>query len=111
MIIWKGWGILAVLITAAVMLIFQGIVGAAFGDPQFYKTHDWPKGAALLLSGIAVYFTGCYFNGKPGRVLIDKATGREVTLRHKHSMFFIPMEYWGFILVAIGFALFFFHVK
>ena len=111
MIIWKCWGILVVLITPAVMVIFQGIVGAAFGDPQFYKTHDWPKGAALLLSGIAVYFTGRYFNGKPGSVLIDKAAGREVTFRHVHSMFFIPMEYWGFILAAIGLALFFVHVK
>lgn len=111
MIIWRGWGILVFLITIAVMVIFQGIVGAVFGDPQFYKSNDWPKGAALLLSGVAVYFAGRYFNGKAGRVMTDKATGREVALRRIHSMFFIPMEYWGFILAAIGLVLFFVHVK
>jgi hypothetical protein len=111
MIIWKGWGILVIVITAAVMIMFQAMVGIAFGNPQFYRTHDWPKAVALLLAAVAVYFAGSFFNGKPGRVMVDKATGQEITCRRVHSLFFIPMEYWGFILAAIGIILLFVHVQ
>jgi hypothetical protein len=109
MIIWRGFGILVIFITMAAMIAFQSLIGAVFGQ-QFYKTHDWPKGAALLLAAVAVYFTGQFFNGKPGRVMIDKATGRELTFRRVHSLFFIPMEYWGYILAVAGFILLFVHL-
>src|SRR6266542_584087 len=110
MIIWKGWGILVVVITVATSIVVQGVVGVAFGDPQFYKTHDWPKGVALLSAAAAVYFAGRYFNNKPGRVMIDKATGQEIVLRRVHSLFFIRMEYWAFVLAAIGVVVLFIHV-
>ena len=110
MIIWKGWGILVVIITAAFVFGVDFITGAAFGNSNYYAIHNWPEGVAFLLSGIAVYFVGLYFNNKPGRVMIDKATGREIVLRRVHSMFFIPMEYWGIILAVGGIVLFFVHV-
>ena len=110
MIIWKGWGILVIVIAVAAIIIIQGVVGAASGDPQFYEVHDWPKGLALLLAAVGVYFVGRYFNNKPGRVMIDKATGREFVFRRVHSLFFVRMEYWAFVLAAIGVVLFFVHV-
>jgi hypothetical protein len=33
---------------------------------------------------------------------VDKATGKEIALRPSHSMFFIPMFYWGPIFLAMG---------
>ena len=111
MIIWRGWGILAVLIPFATLILVQVSVGAIFGDPQFYQKNDWPKGAALLLSAVAVYFIGYYLNHQPGRTVIDKATGRELVLRRVHSLFFIPMEYWAFALAAFGFVLLFVHIR
>jgi hypothetical protein len=111
MIIWRGWGILVVLIAMAMLIAVQLATGAVFGDPEFYKVHDWPKGVALLLAAVAVYFAGSYFNSRPGRTMIDKATGREIVLRRVHSLFFVPMQYWGFVLAAFGVVLFFVHVK
>jgi NADH:ubiquinone oxidoreductase subunit 6 (subunit J) len=110
MIIWKGWGILAVLITFAIMLLADVGTGAVFGDTHYYDAHNWPKGAGFLLSGIIVYFVGVYLNSRPGRAMIDKATGREIVLRRVHSLFFIPMEYWGAVLAVAGIVLFFVHV-
>lgn len=111
MIIWRGWGILVVLITFAILILVQLTAGAISGDPQFYQKNDWPKGTALLLSAVAVYFVGYYLNHRPGRTVIDKATGRELVLRRVHSLFFIRMEYWAFALAAIGFVLLFVHIK
>jgi uncharacterized membrane protein YfcA len=110
MIIWKGWGILAVLITVAIVILVDFVTGSIYGDTRYYDNHNWPKGLALLLAAIPVYFVGVYLNSRPGRAMIDKATGREVMLRRSHSLFFIPMEYWGVVLLIAGIVLFFVRV-
>ncbi len=38
---------------------------------------------------------GRRLNGGPGRVLTDQATGQTVVLRRRHSLFFIPMQWWS----------------
>jgi hypothetical protein len=106
-IIWKGWGILVVVITFLVLMGTELAVGAIFGNPHYYQAHSWPKGVAFLLAALAVYFLGCYLSNRPGRVVIDKVTGQELVLRRSHALFFIPMEYWGYILAVIGLVLFF----
>lgn len=45
---------------------------------------------------------GAYLNRKQGKVMIEKETGREVILKPDHSFFFIRMEYWGPLLLALG---------
>jgi hypothetical protein len=34
--------------------------------------------------------------------MIDKATGQEVEMRGAHTLFFIPMKYWVWLLVIAG---------
>jgi hypothetical protein len=43
--------------------------------------------------------------------VIDKATGQEITLNQRHTMFYVPMRYWAFfwagvcvLLVVVGVA-------
>jgi hypothetical protein len=57
-----------------------------------------------------VYFRDDRLNTAPGRTVIDKQTGQEISLRRKHSLFFVPMEYWGPI-VAVGGLLLAFSAK
>jgi hypothetical protein len=38
----------------------------------------------------------------PSRVLIDKETGQEVTLRNRSELFFVPMKYWGLLGIGAG---------
>ena len=45
---------------------------------------------------------GLYLRGKGGRVVVDKQTGREIVLRRRHTLFFIPIEYWGLVVVVLG---------
>jgi hypothetical protein len=37
--------------------------------------------------------------------VVDKATGKEFTLHPSHSLFFIPMPYWGVIFIGVSFYL------
>jgi hypothetical protein len=40
---------------------------------------------------------------KGARTVIDKATGKELTIDGRHDFFFIPMHYWGgAVLIALA---------
>lgn len=111
MIIFQGWGLLVVIIAGLAMGLSQIITGSLVGDPNYFVKHNWPFGVGLLLASIAIYCLGRYLNSRPGKVMIDKATGREFVLRQRHTLFFIPMQYWAIILALLGVAFFFIQVK
>jgi hypothetical protein len=52
-----------------------------------------------------VYLIAKYAGADDERTLIDEATGEEVTLEIRHSLFFIPPRYWPVVLPAIGLLL------
>ena len=56
----------------------------------------------LVVAGIIVWFLGKKLNGAPEKVLIDQETGTAYKMGTRHSLFFIPMQFWGPILIAIG---------
>ena len=67
----------------------------------YYTATLWPKILAMLVSGAAVYFLGYKLNTQPGKVMIDPGTNEKVELRKKHTLFWLPMQYWG-LVIAIG---------
>jgi len=89
-------------------MLVQGIV-TVLQDDTFYQSHMWTKSIALFLAAIAVYFLGRYLNTRPGRIVIDKITGKEIELKRIHSLLFLRFEYWGFILAAVAIAILFIH--
>ena len=102
-ILWTGWGFLVPVIVGVGFVLTQTILNTIFG-PYTYEDAAWPKILATILTSVSIWFVGRYFNGKPGRVMIDKKTGREVVFKRRNALFFIPMEYWAFI-VGIFFLL------
>ena len=87
---------LVLLIIVAFIVTVQVVVGAVSGNPQFCKTHAWPRGLALLLAAAAVYFVVRYFSKRPGRAMIE-ATRRVLNL-------------WVLVLAVAGVVLLFIHV-
>lgn len=100
MIIWSGYGFVVPLITIAAIALAQMLA------PSDKYSSNPMSGiisfVLLALAGVAIWFLGKKFNTAPGRTMIDKQTGKEVVLRRKHSLFFVPMEYWGPIVAVIG---------
>lgn len=94
MIIWRGWGILVLLIAGA-LAVPGGLSAEALLGPEMGGI-----GAAcgLALAGIAVFFVGQRLNApRPG---YHPGTGQPVMYRNAHTLFFVPMQFWGFILLA-----------
>jgi hypothetical protein len=100
MIIWNGKGYLVAVI------IFLLLVGAEFGsealfaDERYYQMHGWPLAAAMAVAAVVVWFLGNHLHKTGGRVVIDKATGQEMTLGGNDSLFFIPVRFWAPIFAA-----------
>jgi len=101
-LIWRGAGAAVLLFGVAAALLTNIVTSSVFHQDNYFSHHSWAQATALGLAGTACWFLGRYLHSKPGRVLIDKATGQEVTIRPVHSLFFIKLEYWGPILLAVG---------
>lgn len=102
MIIWKGWGFLVAVFVFGASLAMELVTESMTGDDRFYQAQAWPLAVALFVAGVVTWFVGKHFQGRGGRVVIDKATGQELTIGGSHTFFFVPMHYWGVVLIALA---------
>ncbi|UXX80935.1 hypothetical protein N7E81_07460 [Reichenbachiella carrageenanivorans] len=98
MIIWSGRGILVPLITL-LLIVISTIVSASFNSTQL-AIYMLP--IAFLLAGWANWHLGKKWNDRPGRIVVDEATGERIELKARHTFFWIKMQHWGTFLLAIG---------
>ena len=96
MIIWSGRGILTPLILIAFIILSFSIYYEEVG------TYTFPL--SILLAGVANWYLGKKWNGAPGRIMVDEATGERFEYKPNHTLFWIKMEYWGVALGIIGLA-------
>jgi hypothetical protein len=101
-IIWSGWGFLVAVIVFGASLTMEIVTEAVVGDDRFYQVQAWPFALALALSGVIIWIVGKYLQARGARVVIDKATGQELTIGGRDRFFFIPMHYWGPVLIALA---------
>ena len=102
MLIWSGLGFLVAAIALACMLVLQLLVEAISHNDKYYESHAWPSVAAMALAAGLVWMLNRWLDQRPAKRLIEPATNREVILRPRHSLFFIPVKYWPVVLLFIG---------
>jgi hypothetical protein len=105
MIVWQGSGYLVAIAIFGCSLVANLIFNAKFG-PGYYDHHKWPFAVSLLFSSAICWFLGDYLRKRPGRVVIDKQNGKEITLNKSHTLFFIPVRWWAPILLVGAWILF-----
>ena len=102
-IIWTRFGFLVLVIAFAAFLSTEWIVEAVNADQSYYQNNGWPKIVASVVGGALVSLLGFYLNKKKNeRELVDPKTGERMLLTTGggHTFFFIPMQYWGPIIVV-----------
>jgi hypothetical protein len=102
MIIWRGWGFLVAVFACGASVAMELITETMTGDDAFYQREAWPLALALVGAGIVTWFVGTQLHARGGRAVIDKATGRELTIGGSHTFFFVPMHYWAVLLIALA---------
>lgn len=88
MIVWSGRGILSFLALVFAIFISQKIIPVGYNDVSLI--------VSLLLAALFSVIMGKKWNSEI-KTVIDKDSGKEIQLQTKHSLFWIKMEYWGFI--------------
>jgi hypothetical protein len=95
-------GFLLAVIVFGASLAMEIVTEAVVGDDRFYQAHAWPLALALALFGVVIWTVGKYLHARGARVVIDRVTGQELTIGGQHRFFFIPMHYWGPVLIALA---------
>lgn len=102
MIIWKGYGILNIVIPAILVFAVSSLL-SAFGLESI--DDRLPMAFVFIVSGVIIWYLGKALNAKSNRVYVDEETGERFRAGTGHSLFFIPMHYWGPIGLVAGFVL------
>jgi hypothetical protein len=107
MFIWRGVGLAVVALTFGALVLTEVGVERLFSDDHYYQAHGWPKFVAFVLAAGMVWLLSDYIEKRQARVVVDKQTGQEMTLRGTHHLFFVPLKYWPAILVVAGLVIMF----
>lgn len=102
MIIWSGFGYLTILIPIAVIWVSRILLEPVLGGSLNYDMAKWPLFIALVISSVILFFVDKKLEKEKGRIVIDKATGKEIVLKRKNAMFFIDIKYWPYIITVLG---------
>ncbi len=102
LVIWSGLGFLTVVIVILIGAPVTALVGMALKAFGLGRYVGLAFVIGLLAAAGVNWGVGRWLNNKPGRQLIDPATGNTVILRQKHRLFFIAMEWWSVPLVAFA---------
>jgi hypothetical protein len=103
MLVWKGWGILGIIIPAALIFLTDAALGAAFGAGY---NRGMVVPGSLCFSSVLVWLIGRQLNAKPPRILTDTETGETVEIKPQHSIFWIPLHWFALPLLALGLVFF-----
>lgn len=100
MIVWTGWGFLALIIGAV-----GGAGGTGIGVALGGRTDGPNVGTAvgLMLAGVVIWFVGSKLNAP--RSGFDQQTGQPVMYRNRHTMFWVPMQFLGPLAGLVGLIL------
>jgi hypothetical protein len=97
MFIWKGYGFLVAVITVISCAMFTMLF------KSFNGYESLGEGVGATFAGPIIWIIGKSLNDpKKYRYMIDQRTGREIIVSSNHSMFFIKMQYWAFIIGGLG---------
>lgn len=100
MLFWKGWGIIGILFPMLIALLLASL---GFTD----ENSNWIYLIGLLLSAVAVWFIGKRLNKDKDEIFTNERTGERFKLGNRHTLFFIPLQYYAFIYPILGILPFF----
>lgn len=111
MIFWTGNGIAVPFFFVGAYTLAETLTGLTLGKEFADKhTYDWVPGIGLLFGSAFCWLLVKHSEKSKSRVLIDKATGKEITFRPSNTFMFVPIRWFVFIGLLLGIAIFFFGI-
>lgn len=102
MVFWSGYGFLVIAILWGNLILIELVSEFIAKSDEFYQENsNLLATMGATVSAIEIYLLGTWLNTRKAKRYIDTETGKEMIMKHSHSLFFIRMEYWGGIIVAL----------
>lgn len=104
----SGYGYLVVLIWFGCAILLELLTQVVSQNADYFAKNGWPKLLACWIAAAIVWKLSRSLNCREVKALSDPRTGvGGVTVSEgknlvRHHCLFIPMEYWGYIFVALG---------
>lgn len=99
MIVWSGKGFLSALVLLATLFISIWLLPDSLSDYSFVI-------ASFISAGFS-WIYGNKWNKQNERIVTDDKTGQKLIIRSNHTLFWIPMQYWGIIFSVFGIVILF----
>ena len=99
MIVWSGRGFLSIIVLFVTLFLCVSIFPTENVDYGFIIT--------AFVTGIFSWYFGKKWNTKNERIVVDEKTGQRLKIKNNHTLFWIPMQYWGIIFSAFGIIILF----
>ena len=100
-VIWKGFGIVVPIVAVAGWAVSQIAVDASLGA-DYYEKHAWPKTIACMVIGCLLWSLGTWMNRPDDEESANLRPGAVPRQQEVHDFFFVPVQYWAFVMVAFG---------
>jgi hypothetical protein len=104
MIFYTGRGAFALAIFIAPFIVIAAILFYGFRIDVLATKSWWPLHSLILLGAVLTFALGSYWNRGMVEDTIREKSGLVKVLRPRHTLYWIRMEYWGLIFLAIYFA-------
>ncbi len=93
-----GYGWIALLAISTV----AGLTENLSRDPEAMEQSTWPVSIALLAMAWPVFFLGRWTRSLEPKLYLHPETADRVSIEQKHRLFWMPMDYAGIAMIAIG---------
>jgi hypothetical protein len=108
MLVWRGYGILVVVLAVVANIATNALAEHFWGKPLPHDIRGGAMFGGMLLAAALVYGLHLFVErSNQPRVVVDKATGQEITLKSAHDFFYVPIKFWPYILVVLGIFIYF----
>lgn len=98
-VIWTGKGFLSPLVLIGTLFTSIWLLPDSLNDYSFVI-------AFFISAGFSFVF-GKKWNNQLERIVTDDKTGEKLRIKSNHTLFWIPMQYWGIIFSILGIVILF----
>lgn len=99
--LFTGWGPIVLVVFFVITFGAQQLLWSWTGEGRYFFLHPGVGLVVFAFAGTVVWFLGKSMNRKPLHVEELDQHGRKLVPKARHTIWFIPAEYWGPILFLV----------
>lgn len=104
MFVYTGEGWLFMVFFIAPLVIVGSVLYYGFGFDILRTNSWWPLHSLMIMGAVLTFAAGTLMNRKMIKEVTYEKSGPVETFKPRHTFYFVRLEYWGPIVLAIYFA-------